>query len=145
MAQGRQHVGDLLGELAGGHEDEGARAPLRADGGVLAASRASIGRPNARVLPEPVWARPRTSRPARASGRARDWMANGPMMPRAASAVTRRRVHAQLGEAGLGRLGESGGRGERRVERGARIAARFLAALLRAAARAWRRCVEDDG
>ena len=42
------------------------------------------------------------------------------------------RVHAQFGEAGLGRLGESGGRGERRVERGARIAARLLAALLRA-------------
>jgi hypothetical protein len=47
-------------------------------------------------------------------------------------------VHAQLGEASLGRLGESRGRGERRVERGARIAAWFLAAwflaaLLRAA------------
>jgi hypothetical protein len=39
------------------------------------------------------------------------------------------RVHAQLGEAGLGRLGESGGRGERGVERGAGIAARCLAAL----------------
>ena len=53
------------------------------------ASRASIGRPKARVLPEPVCARPSTSRPASASGRARAWMANGcGRCPARASAVT---------------------------------------------------------
>ena len=52
------------------------------------ASLASIGRPKAIVLPPPVWARPSTSRPARASGMARDWIANGASMPRLLSAKT---------------------------------------------------------
>ena len=40
-------------------------------------SRASIGRPKASVLPEPVWPRPRTSRPASASGMVAAWIGNG--------------------------------------------------------------------
>ena len=41
------------------------------------ASRVSMGSPNASVLPEPVCARPSTSRPSIASGSARAWIANG--------------------------------------------------------------------
>src|SRR4030095_926555 len=53
------------------------------------AVRTSSGSPKARVLPEPVSARPRPSRPARASGRVRAWMGRGVVMSRAASAATR--------------------------------------------------------
>ena len=42
------------------------------------------GMPKARVLPEPVGARPDTSRPSRTSGRVRAWMGKGSLMPRAA-------------------------------------------------------------
>ena len=62
----------------------GARRPCLTS----APTRASSGRPKARVLPEPVAALPSTSRPARASGRAEVWMANGRWMPRRSSAVT---------------------------------------------------------
>ena len=73
---GDQRVGDLLGELAGRHEHQAARA-LGVPRPSAPARRVSIGRPKASVLPEPVCARPSTSRPASASGRARAWMANG--------------------------------------------------------------------
>ena len=46
--------------------------------------RASIGTPNASVLPEPVLARPHTSRPVRATGMALVWIANGAVNPAAA-------------------------------------------------------------
>ncbi len=52
------------------------------------ARRASIGKPNASVLPPPVCARPSTSRPARTSGIARAWIANGASMPFFDSAST---------------------------------------------------------
>ena len=52
------------------------------------ASRARAGRPKASVLPDPVWALPSTSRPLRASGSARDWMANGAWMPCSARILT---------------------------------------------------------
>ena len=51
-------------------------------------SRVSIGSPNASVLPEPVWARPSTSRPASASATVRAWIGDGTVMPRVASMVT---------------------------------------------------------
>ena len=54
------------------------------------ASRASMGSPNASVLPEPVCARPSTSRPSIASGSARAWIANGSLIFRAASALISR-------------------------------------------------------
>src|SRR3954447_24392056 len=38
--------------------------------------------PNAIVLPDPVGARPHTSRPASASGSVADWTGNGVVMPR---------------------------------------------------------------
>ena len=66
----------------------------------VAASRASRGRPKASVLPDPVWARPSTSRPASASGRARAWIANGALMSRAASAPDQPGVQAELSERG---------------------------------------------
>jgi hypothetical protein len=47
------------------------------------------GSPKARVLPEPVWALPQTSRPARASGMVRVWIGNGDVMPDAARASAR--------------------------------------------------------
>ena len=69
-----------------------ARGPDRAGRGgpclTSAPMRASSGRPKARVLPEPVAALPSTSRPARASGSAEVWMANGWRMPRRSRAVT---------------------------------------------------------
>ena len=40
------------------------------------------------VLPEPVWPRPRMSRPAMASGNVAAWMGNGAVIPVAASAAT---------------------------------------------------------
>ena len=51
--------------------------------------RAMSGTPNAMVLPEPVGARPHTSRPARASGIVAAWMSNGCVIPPFASAATR--------------------------------------------------------
>ena len=50
--------------------------------------RSTIGSPKARVLPEPVGAFARTSRPANASGRTRVWIRNGSTMPRPASACS---------------------------------------------------------
>ena len=47
--------------------------------------RASIGTPNASVLPEPVFARPQTSFPVIATGIASVWMLNGCAKPHAAS------------------------------------------------------------
>jgi hypothetical protein len=52
------------------------------------ATRASSGRPNARVLPEPVWPRPSTSRPARASGMVAAWISNGVVRPSRVSTRT---------------------------------------------------------
>src|SRR4029077_19423744 len=45
------------------------------------ASRATSGMLNPRVLPEPVWARPRMSKPARASGSVAAWTGYGTVMP----------------------------------------------------------------
>ena len=59
----------------------GARISARGRPGLrsrrLAARRVSTGRAKARVLPEPVRPRPRTSRPARESGSVAVWMGNG--------------------------------------------------------------------
>ena len=62
--------------------------------GVLARARppsrrASMARPKARVLPEPVWPRPSTSRPRSASGRVAAWMGNGAAKPALVNARTR--------------------------------------------------------
>ena len=58
-----------------------------ADGRVSRGSRRwTIGIAKASVLPEPVGDFASTSRPASASGRTRDWMVNGSLMERAASA-----------------------------------------------------------
>src|SRR5450830_264077 len=64
------------------------RASGRRDlAGPASASRASIGRPKARVFPDPVRARASTSRPARASGIVSIWIANGVVIPVRASAA----------------------------------------------------------
>ncbi len=63
----------------------GARISARGRPGLrsrrLAARRVSTGRAKARVLPEPVRPRPRTSRPSRESGSVAVWMGNGAVMP----------------------------------------------------------------
>ena len=56
--------------------------------GLRPASRVIIGRPKARVLPEPVWARPSTSRPARQSASVAAWIGNAVRMSRRSRAVT---------------------------------------------------------
>ena len=53
------------------------------------ASVVIIGRPKARVLPEPVWPRPSTSRPVSASGIVAVWMGNGLVMSERRSCSTR--------------------------------------------------------
>ncbi len=57
--------------------------------GTRRARRATSGSAKARVLPEPVRPRPSTSLPARVSGRVAVWMANGAVMPRLVSGLTR--------------------------------------------------------
>ncbi len=54
-----------------------------------AASSWTIGKPKARVLPDPVFALPVMSRPVRASGIASSWMGNGASMSRRASSAAR--------------------------------------------------------
>ena len=49
----------------------------------------TMGRPKARVLPDPVLALPHTSLPTSASGMVRVWMGNGVWMPRLLSVATR--------------------------------------------------------
>ncbi len=68
----------------------GTRIRPRGRRGVLTrpSSRAISGRPKASVLPEPVAARPRTSRPATMSGMTAAWIGNGDGMPARPSAVT---------------------------------------------------------
>ena len=82
-----QLAGDLLGQLAVG-------ARTRAVGRRRCAgrNRATSGRPKASVLPDPVGARPATSRPARASGMTADWMGNGSVI-----AAASRQAHRSAG------------------------------------------------
>src|SRR3954453_11190058 len=56
-----------------------------AGAGSPAETSSTIGSAKASVFPEPVGALPRMSRPWSASGTTRDWIRNGPTMPRAAS------------------------------------------------------------
>ena len=53
------------------------------------ASLMIMGRPNAKVLPDPVRPRPSTSRPASASGIVAAWIGNGSSMPAARRVATR--------------------------------------------------------
>ena len=87
-------------------------------------SRASIGRPKARVLPEPVSARPSMSRPASASGRVRAWIGNGVSMPRRCEAGEQALRQPQGGE-----VGRAGGRVEGRGQRLLKLADRGRAGL----------------
>jgi hypothetical protein len=67
----------------------GVRTSARGAFGSARPMRSSSGRPKARVLPDPVFALPHRSRPARASGIVSAWMGNGSVMPSRASAATR--------------------------------------------------------
>ena len=85
-----ERVGDLLGQLPGGDQDQGQRLARL---GALPGVRASSARPKARVLPEPVRPRPSTSRPASEFGRVAAWIGNGTVTP---SAVERRQQPAGM-------------------------------------------------
>ncbi len=64
--------------------------PSGRDGSATSVMRASIGTPNASVLPEPVFARPQTSLPVIATGTASVWMLNGVAKPQAARPASMR-------------------------------------------------------
>ena len=68
-----------------------------------AARRATSGRLKARVLPEPVRPRPRTSLPERLSGSVATWIGNGEVMPLRGEHLDQRRGDAEGGEGGVGR------------------------------------------
>lgn len=70
-----QGLADLGRELARGHQHQRAKPALTP--AESAASRCSSGSENAAVLPEPVWAEPRRSRPCRIAGMAAAWIAVG--------------------------------------------------------------------
>ncbi len=67
---------DLHGQLAGRRQDERAGA-ARSGRTRFCARRWSSGKPNAAVLPVPVWAMPSRSRPASSAGMARVWIGVG--------------------------------------------------------------------
>ncbi|CAM5361299.1 hypothetical protein SNARM312S_08285 [Streptomyces narbonensis] len=84
------------------------------------AVRARSARPKARVLPEPVRPRPRTSRPAREFGRVAAWIGNGSVTPcsprirRRPSGMSRSEKEATAGSAGVtvsGGVNSAGGGG----------------------------------
>jgi hypothetical protein len=127
LAQGCQYVGDLLGELTGGHQDEGAGRLL------LPRWRAGSQPGQQRGGRRPGFYRSR-SRPGRGrqdpSGRqalARDWMANGCRMSWAAGAVTRRGY--RRARRSWPRVARGTAAAAARLQRGTRIAPRFLAAM----------------
>ena len=64
----------------------GARTRARGRRGSARSTVATSGMPKARVLPEPVGARPQMSRPSSASVMVAAWMAKGSVMPQADSA-----------------------------------------------------------
>src|SRR5581483_10313928 len=59
----------------------GARTRARGRDGLARPTRETSGIPKARVLPEPVGARPQMSRPARAAGIVAAWIGNGSVTP----------------------------------------------------------------
>src|SRR5213596_1072192 len=63
--------------------------------------RSTMGSAKARVLPDPVGERTRTSTPASASGRTSSWMGNGSWIERATRAATTG-GHAELAERSFG-------------------------------------------
>ena len=71
LAVGAQRLRDLDAQLAGRREDE--RLHLV----VVGSTYSTIGRPNAAVLPEPVWAWPMRSRPSSIGGIACSWIGLG--------------------------------------------------------------------
>ena len=82
-----------------------ARAPARAGGAArpLSVMRASIGTPNASVLPEPVLGAAADVAALHGDGIASVWIANGWANPHAARPIVDPGRHAEVGEAG-GRL-----------------------------------------
>ena len=68
---------DLQRQLAGRRQDQRASWSAAAAGAAWSARCCSSGRPNAAVLPVPVWATPSRSRPASSAGMAPDWMGVG--------------------------------------------------------------------
>ena len=82
-----ERVGDLLGQLPGGHQDQGQRLPRL--GAPARRCGPAAARPKARVLPEPVRPRPSTSRPASEFGSVAAWIGNGSCTPWAVRVFSR--------------------------------------------------------
>jgi hypothetical protein len=132
LTQGCQYVGDLLGEFAGGYQDEGAGClllPRLGAGGQPGQQRETEGEGFAG-----------SGLGAAKDVTARQGVGYGPRLDgerfqdaAGSQGGDQARVHAEPGEAGCGWCRDSGGRGKGRIERGARIAPLFLAAPLRAA------------
>ena len=91
-----ERVGDLLGQLAGRAPGPGPAADGARPG--CPAVRASSASPKARVLPEPVRPRPRTSRPASEFGSVAAWIGNGSVTPCGVEGRQQPRGHVELGE-----------------------------------------------
>ena len=115
LASGSTTARDLGGELAGRHEDQRARAAGAGACCPRRPSRATSGRPKARVLPEPVRPRPSTSRPARRVGQRGDLDRERRGDAAGGEHLDQRRGHAEGGEGGVG--GQHGGVGARRGRR----------------------------
>ena len=83
FSERREMLGDLIGEFAGRSENECARLSAR-----LVHEPLQYRKPKAAVLPLPVSALPRTSRPSRAGGIARAWIGVGSEKPRSSRAAS---------------------------------------------------------
>ena len=132
LTQGCQYVGDLLGEFASGHQDEG-------PGCLLLPRLGAGGQPGQQRETERQGFAGSGLGPAE-DVTARQGVGYGPGLDgerfhdaTGSQRGDQTRVHAELGEAGRGWCRDSGGGGKGRIERGAWIAPLFLAAPLRTA------------
>jgi hypothetical protein len=104
---GEQMVSDLGGRRGGVHVVPRRAARKRR------ARMPTSGREKPSVLPEPVWAHPRGSRPARASGSTAAWMGRGTVMPSSARTTTRGAGTQRAANVTPGAVGSPGRRPDR--------------------------------
>ena len=83
-----EHRRELVVDLAGARVGARIRTRGVSFGPGRSSAIATAGMPNASVFPEPVGARPMTSRPSTRSGMVSAWMVNGCVIPEALSAST---------------------------------------------------------
>ena len=95
LGVGGQRLGDLLGEFAGGNQDQGQRAARL---GPPARGTGQHGQSEGDGLAGAGPARPSTSRPARELGSVAAWIGNGEVTPCRASVASSAFGHVQFGE-----------------------------------------------